>query len=36
METSSKVIGKKLKMLCFHGYNSTGDIFDYQLKAFKA
>jgi hypothetical protein len=37
METSYKaIVGKKLKVLCFHGYNSSGDIFDYQLKAFKA
>jgi hypothetical protein len=26
---------KKLKVLCLHGYNSTAEIFDYQLKHFK-
>ena len=26
---------KKLKVLCLHGYNSTKEVFDYQLRGFK-
>mmetsp|Transcript_15854 Transcript_15854/g.15268 ORF Transcript_15854/g.15268 Transcript_15854/m.15268 type:complete len:80 (+) Transcript_15854:3-242(+) len=31
-EKTSK--SRKLKVLCLHGYNNTGDIFKFQLKPF--